>query len=79
MVLVTKKKSSDDIKTIVMLNLIILILPVILAIVYPHIGPLAGVLGSIGGFLCIYGLPVITFLSQKWMEVKHPALMEALR
>jgi len=79
MVVLTGKSKTDNYLVVIMLNFIILILPLILAIFVPNIGPLAAVLGSTGGFLCIYGLPVFTFLSQKWMEVKHPALIETLR
>ena len=79
MVVTTKQNSTDNTLLVCALNFGILILPLFLAIFVPKIGPLAAVLGSLGGFLCIYGLPTITFISQKYMEVKHPALMEALR
>ncbi len=75
----TGKNTTDNFGLICLLNVSILILPLILAIFVPKIGPLAAVLGSIGGFLCIYGLPVFTFLSQTYTQVKHPAIMEVLR
>lgn len=46
-----------------MLNSAILIGPFILAVVYPHVGSVAGILGAVGAFLCIYSLPTITFLA----------------
>ena len=79
MVVTTGKNTTDSTVTVCLLNFGILILPLILAITVPKIGPLAGVLGSLGGFLCIYGLPTFTFLFQKYIEVKNPALMEILR
>lgn len=62
-----------------MLNTAILIPPLILAIVYPKVGAIAGILGAVGAFLCIYSLPTITYLAQKKTEIDNPALMRALR
>jgi|TARA_B110001450_G_C17504895_1_gene433948 hypothetical protein len=69
--------SSDKINLI--LNTAILIPPLILAITYPHVGSIAGILGAVGAFLCIYSLPTITYLAQKKTEIDNPALMRALR
>ena len=57
----------------------ILIGPGILAIVYPQVGKLAGLLGALGGCLVIYLLPTITFLAQKRTEINNPDLVKALR
>ena len=62
-----------------MLNTAILIPPLILAITYPEVGSIAGILGAVGAFLCIYSLPTVTFLAQKKTEIDNPALMRALR
>ena len=62
-----------------MLNFGILIGPFILAVVYPHVGSIAGILGAVGAFVCIYTLPTLTFLAQKKTEIDNPELMQALR
>ena len=69
--------SSDKINLI--LNTAILIPPLIVAITYPHVGAIAGILGAVGAFLCIYSLPTITYLAQKKAEIDNPALIRALR
>lgn len=61
------------------MNTAILIPPLIIAITYPHVGSIAGILGAVGAFLCIYSLPTITYLAQKKTEIDNPALMRALR
>jgi len=55
-----QEAKSDKINYI--LNLCILVPPGLFAIFYPKIGSLAATLGAIGGFLCIYCLPSVTFL-----------------
>ena len=62
-----------------MLNFGILVGPFILAVVYPHVGSIAGILGAVGAFVCIYTLPTLTFLAQKKTEIDNPELMQALR
>jgi len=62
-----------------MLNTLILIGPGVLAVVYPEVGHLAGLLGAVGGCLCIYILPVATFLAQKRTEIRNPELIKAIR
>ena len=49
-----------------------------LAIFYPEVGKLAGMLGSISALACIYVLPTITYLKSKHTEIKHPMLADAL-
>lgn len=44
------------------MNGAILIIPLILAIGYPQVGKIAGLLGAVGGCLVIYILPTVTFL-----------------
>jgi hypothetical protein len=51
----------------------------IIAITYPKAGSLAGTLGALGGLLCIYILPTVTFISQTQKEILHPSLIKALR
>ena len=73
----SQSASSDKINYI--LNTLILIGPGVLAVVYPEVGKLAGLLGAVGGCLCIYILPVVTFLAQKRTEISNPDLIKAMR
>lgn len=79
MLLLTGSQSAKSDKINYILNTLILIGPGILAIVYPQVGKLAGLLGAIGGLLCIYVLPTITFLAQKRTQINNPDLINALR
>jgi hypothetical protein len=45
-------------------NFSILIGPVIIALLYPHVGKLAGLMGAFGGLFTIYILPTLTYLKQ---------------
>jgi hypothetical protein len=60
-------------------NLGILIAPFILSIVYPEVGRLGGIVGSITGLFSIYALPTITNLKATYLEIQHPVLAEALK
>ena len=51
----------------------------ILALVYPHVGKLAGLMGAFGGLATIYVLPTITYLKQSQTAVDHPELVQASR
>ena len=54
-----------------MTNLGILIGPLLLAVGYPYVGKLAGVLGGICGFFCIYLIPLATFFRHAWVTKYH--------
>lgn len=60
------------------LNIAIISLPFFVAILYPAVGALAGMLGSISGFLIIYLIPTLTYLKSKHTEILHPMLAKAL-
>ena len=64
LLLTTGNQEAASMKINLTLNFIILIFPLIIAILYPKAGSLAGTLGAIGGLLCIYILPTVTYLSQ---------------
>lgn len=72
------KQESPSQKANIILNTCILIGPFLLAILYPEVGKLAGILGSLSALACIYILPTITYLKSKYTEIKHPILAEAL-
>tara|TARA_B110000285_G_C14802589_1_gene458204 strand:- start:426 stop:611 length:186 start_codon:yes stop_codon:yes gene_type:complete len=61
--LLTGSQDASSDKINLMMNAGILIPPLILAITYPKVGAIAGILGAIGAFLCIYSLPTITYLA----------------
>lgn len=61
------------------MNLAIFIFPVVLAIVYPHVGSLAALLSGVLGLVVLYMLPTVTFLTQQKRAIKNPELIAALR
>ena len=63
LLLVTGSSKAKSDKVNIILNLLILIIPAILGVVYPQVGKLAGILGALAGFLVIYFLPTLTYLS----------------
>jgi hypothetical protein len=77
--LATGKPDASSDKVNMILNFSILIGPFVLAVTYPHVGSIAGILGALGAFICIYSLPVFTFVAQKKTEIDNPELMQALR
>ena len=62
LLLVTGDGTAKSNKINVALNGAILLVPLLLAIFYPQAGKIAGLLGAVGGCLCIYILPTVTFL-----------------
>jgi hypothetical protein len=79
LLLATGSQEAKSMNINYMLNVFILIPPGLLAVLYPEVGILAGMLGSLGGLLCIYIMPTVTFLAQKKTEINHPQLVAALR
>ena len=54
-----------------MVNFLLLIPSFLLAVYYPKVGNLAALFGSFTTMLCIYMLPVGTFLKMKWDQIKN--------
>jgi nitrate/nitrite transporter NarK len=79
LLLATGKQEASSDKINMILNTLILIGPCVLAIVYPNVGQLAGILGAIGALLGIYVVPTVTYIAQKKTEVLNPVLLRALR
>lgn len=48
------------------MNTALIVPSFLLAIFYPQVGSLAGLAGAFGTMLCIYILPVGTYLKFKW-------------
>jgi hypothetical protein len=57
----------------------ILFIPMVLAVYYPHVGKLAGVMGAFVGLATIYVLPTVTYLKQEYSAIDHPELVETTR
>lgn len=74
-----EKAEKQSLKSVLIANFGILLLPFCLAIFYPDVGKLAGYLGSFCALGCIYVLPTITNLKASFLEIKHPVLAEALK
>lgn len=56
------KRQASSYLTNMTINLLLLVAPVTLAIVYPKVGALAAKLGAIGGYIVIYLLPTVTYM-----------------
>ena len=67
-----------DQRDLVVLNLLITIIPLSFAIVYPDIGTILAFTGAFCGFVVIYCLPVMCYLKQKYTEITNPILAEAI-
>lgn len=48
----------------------------ILAIYYPQVGTLAGILGGVMSMFCIYMLPIGTYLKMKWTRLNSKQQLE---
>lgn len=60
-----QEASSDSANT--WMNLAMLAGPLTLAITYPHVGRLAGIMGALGGFFTIYFVPTATYIKH-WLR-----------
>lgn len=69
LMLLTGKQEAKSQKINLIMNLIIITGPFLIAILYPKVGALAGILGSFSGCACIYILPTITYLKSKHTEI----------
>ena len=79
MLLLTGKQETDSNTLNNGINFGILLIPGILAIYYPHVGKLAGIMGAFVGLATIYILPTVTYLKQEFTAIDHPELVEATR
>jgi hypothetical protein len=52
--------------------------PTVVAIVYPKVASVLGIIGSIAGLIIVYILPVITYLKKVKTECENPILAKAL-
>ena len=63
---------------LVVLNILVTIIPLTLAILYPEIGTILAYSGASAGFIVIYCLPVMVFLKKRYTQITNPLLAEAL-
>lgn len=59
-----------------MMNLGLIFPSFVLAVYYPKVGSLAAILGSFGTMLCIYILPVSTYLKSLHSQIKSGKMAE---
>jgi len=58
------------------MNLFLIVPSFVLAVYYPKVGSLAAILGSFGTMLCIYILPVSTYLKSLHSSIKSGKMGE---
>jgi len=56
----------------------LLMVPTFVAIFYPKVASVLGIIGAIAGLLIVYILPVITYLKKVKTECEHPLLAKAI-
>lgn len=78
LVTVGTRQASTNL-TNMLINLMILVAPITLAIVYPEVGSMAAKMGAIGGYIVIYLLPTVTYMYQSYMGIKQPRLIAEIR
>jgi amino acid permease len=65
-------------KITILINISLLILPFLLAILYPNVGTLMAYLASFTCLFVIFILPIATYLKHKHTELKNPVLAKGL-
>ena len=65
-------------RDLVLLNLVVSLIPLTFAIIFPEIGSIIAYSGAFAGFIVIYFLPVVVFLKQKYIRITNPLLAEAI-
>ena len=74
LLLATGTQDAGSTKKNLLMNFAILILPYILAIVYPNVADIAGIMGALASLLVVYLLPVFTYLKYKHTAIYNPEL-----
>lgn len=54
------------------MNTMLIIPSFALAIYYPQVGSIAGLAGAFGTMLCIYILPIMTYMKYWWVQITDP-------
>ena len=62
----------------IVVNILVTILPLSFAIVFPSIGSILAFGGAFAGFIIIYCLPVMVHLRKEYLNITNPLRAEAL-
>ena len=65
-------------RDLVVVNVLVTIIPLSFALVYPYIGTILAFTGSFAGFIIIYCLPVMVHLKKRYTQITNPLLAEAI-
>ena len=65
-------------KDMIILNILVTIIPLSFAIVFPDIGSILAFGGAFAGFIIIYCLPVMVYLRKKYLAITNPLRAEVL-
>ena len=79
LLLATGTQDAGSTKKNLLMNFAILILPYILAIVYPNVADIAGIMGALASLLVVYLLPVFTYLKYKHTAIYNPELAKMVQ
>lgn len=67
--MITGKQQISSLFVTLCLNFLILLIPVILALTYPHVGAIAGITGAIGTLFTVILIPSITYTKKCYDEI----------
>ena len=67
-----------DKRDLVVMNLLVTIIPLSFACLYPYVGTLLAFSGAFAGFVSMYLLPVLVHLKRKYTMLTNPLLAEAI-
>lgn len=67
--MITGKQQISSLFVTLCLNFLILLLPVILALTYPHVGAIAGITGAIGTLFTVILIPSFTYTKKCYDEI----------
>jgi amino acid permease len=65
-------------QTFMITTISLLVVPCCVAIFYPKVASVLGIVGAFAGLIIVYILPVITWLKKVKTECEHPLLAKAL-
>jgi hypothetical protein len=67
--MITGKQQIASVFVTICLNFLILLIPVILALTYPHVGAIAGITGAIGTLFTVILIPSFTYSKKCYDEI----------
>ena len=62
-----------------LMNLAILTPPFLLAVFYPQVGTIAGLLGGFSTMLVVYFLPIVTYLKFRHSSITNPEVAQLIK